>query len=220
MPSQRSALLFDPATSKSETVKFDRAYSGIARITGALNESPAQGDVALLYSATDPTIAFWRLGTASSTPYASYDSYGVDARVSRVIDIPGEKYGYLKLLTGENQSEFFMLDLVKRESYPMKALNGFTLRLAPDGLRAWAFAPHALSLAQLSFDPNHPTSYAVERPVDDVFDIERSDGGRSALALHSAYDSTQDLGVTLFDAQNPDSAHTRFVSGLMLRGLP
>ncbi|MFZ5896469.1 MAG: hypothetical protein ACOY0T_35775 [Myxococcota bacterium] len=219
VPTQRSAILFDPTTSKSETVQFDRAYSGIARITGLVSDTPQNGDVALLYSATDATIAFWRLGTASSTPYASYDSYPVDTRVTSVLDLPGDRYGYLKLLMGSSDDEFFLLDLRRRESYPMKALAGFSLRLSPDGLRAWAFPKSHEQVAQLTFEPHHPTSYAVERSVDDVFDIARADGGRSALVLHSAKGGTPDLAVTLFDAEHPDSARTRFVSGLMLEGL-
>jgi len=219
VPTQRTAILFDPATSKSEKVQFDRAYTGISRVTGLVSGAPDKGDVALLYSATDPTIAFWRLGVASSTPYASYDSYGVDARVTSVLDIPGTQFGTLKLLIGSSSTEFFLLDLKKRESYPMKALSGFTLRLSPDGQRAWAFPKNLLQIAELGFSDNHPTSYAVERPVIDVFDIARADGGRSALALHAAQGGAQDLGVTLFDAEHPDSAHTRFVSGLMLEGL-
>jgi hypothetical protein len=219
VPTQKAAVLFDPTTSKSERVEFDRAYSGISRITGLVSDVPESGDVALLYSATDPTIAFWRLGTASSTPYASYDSYGVDTRVTSVLDIPGEQYGYLKLLLGSSETEFFLLDLRRRESYPMKALSGFSLSLSPEGSRAWAFPRNGEQIAQLTFEPHHPTSYAVERPVKDVFDIARADGGRSAVVLHVVDGSSGDLGVTLFDAEHPDSAHTRFVSGLALQGL-
>lgn len=219
VPDQKAAVLFDPATSKSERVEFDKAYTGIARITGVVSDAPDKGDVALLYSSRDATIAFWRLGSASSTPYASYESYAVDTRVATVLDIPGENYGNLKILTGANSNGFFLLDLGKRESYPMKALAGFSLSLSPDGMRAWAFAPRGDKLAQLTFEKYHPTSYVVERPIDSVFDIARKDGGRSALVLHAVEGDQQDLGVTLFDAENPDSARTRFVSGVILEGL-
>ncbi|HET9933885.1 MAG TPA: hypothetical protein VFQ35_24440 [Polyangiaceae bacterium] len=219
VPDQKAAVLFDPTTSKSERVEFDKPYTGIARITGVVDDTSGGGDVALLYSSRDATIAFWRLGSASTTPYASYDSYGVDTRVTTVLDIPGEKYGYLKLLTGANTAEFFLLDLRRRESYPMKTLAGFNLSLSPDGMRAWAFPQHGDKLAELTFDPHHPTSFSVERPIENVFDIARKDGGRSALVLHVVDGAEQDLGVTLFDAEHPDSAHTRFFSGLISEGL-
>jgi hypothetical protein len=219
VPSLSAAVLFDPASSKSERVQFDRAYSGIARVTNFVANAPENGDVALLYSNQVASIAFWRLGTASATPYASFDSYAVDTTVSNVLDVPGEKFAYLKLLVASNQREFFLLDLDKRESYPMHALDRFELRLSPDGQRAWAFQRGDSQFASLSFEKKHPASFAVEAPVSDVFDIERSGGGRSAVVLHAEIIGNSDAGVTLFDAQQPDSANTRFVSALMLEGL-
>lgn len=223
VPSRRQAVLFDPATSKGELVEFNQPYSGVARVTGLVSDRPEAGDVALLYSDSAASIAFWRLGTASSTPYASFDEYPVDNRVSQVIDVPGNEHSYLKLLTGTSGDEFFLLDLRSRLSHPMRALSRFALRLAPDGQRAWAFAPGGRELAQLDFSNKHPATVALERPLLDVFDIERSDGsGRSLLGLHGApspeVTDDPDLGVTLFDAIRPDSADTRFYSGLMLEG--
>lgn len=231
VPARREAVLFDPTTSKSELVQFEDPYSGLARVTNAVAESAVDGDVALLYSSTTPSIAFWRLGNASSTPYASFDTYTVDNRVSGVVDVPGETFAHLKLLTGASGDEFFVLDLKSRLSHPMQALAGFTLRLSPDGERAWAFAPSRLEFAQLNFADKHPETLDVERPIHDVFDIERAaEPGRTLVALHRAEQSgfprgasdergrAGDLAVTLFDAEAPDSADTRFVSGLMLKG--
>lgn len=225
VPERRQAVLFDPATSKSEVVEFDQPYSGIARITGLVADEPAVGDVALLYSDSAPSIAFWRLAEASSTPYASFDPYPVEHRVSQVLDVPGDEYAHLKLLTGQGADEFFLLDLQSRLSHPMRALSGFSLRLSPDGQRAWAFAPGALQFAQLNFRDKHPVSISVERPVTDVFDIERSSGsGRTVLALHLAQaspfsgEASSDFGVTLFDGERPDSADSRFHSMLILEG--
>lgn len=219
VPSLATAVLFDPASSKSERVQFDRAYSGIARVTKYVGQVPENGDVALLYSNQVTSIAFWQLGNASATPYASFESYGVDTTVASVLDVPGEEYGYLKLLVASNQTEFFLLDLHSRLSYPMHALDRFNLRLSPDGLRAWAFQPGDSQFARLTFHDKHPATFDVELPVSDVFDIRRSGGGRSALVLHSSQSGAADLGVTLFDAEHPDSAHTRFVSELKLEGL-
>lgn len=222
VPSRNRAVLFDPDTSKSEVVEFDRPYTGMARITGLVGESPDVGDVALLYSDSAPSIAFWQLAQASNTPYASFEHYAVQSRVSQVIDVPGGDFAHLKLLTEQSGSGFFLLDLKSRLSHPMRALSGFSLRLAPDGRRAWAFAPGALQLAQLDFGNKHPASVAVERPVLDVFDIERTNGsGRTLIALHgsgSSFDDRADLGATLFDALEPDSAESRFYSGLALEG--
>jgi hypothetical protein len=220
VPGRRTAVLFDPTTSKSETVEFEQPYSGIARVTNLVADRPETGDVALLYSDSAPSIAFWRLAEASSTPYASFDAYPVENRVSRVIDVPGEDFAHLKLLTGQSTTDFFLLDLQSRQSHPMRALNGFTLRLAPDGRRAWAFVPGGERLADLDFDDIHPVSVTAQRPVFDVFDVRRGDGsGRSLLALHTATaGGGSDLAVTLFDALAPDSADTRFVSGLALEG--
>lgn len=216
VPTVKAAVLFDPNTSKSERVQFDQSYSGIARITNSLGVKPDSGDVALLYSNQAPYIAFWRLGYASATPYASFESYLVDTQISGVLDIPGDEFGHLKLLTGQNQQEFFVLDLDKHESYPMQAVSGFSLSLAPDGQRAWAFQSGAFDFARLTFDNRHPTSFAVERGIAAVFDIEKRDGGRSTIVLH---DTGDDAAVTLFDALNPDSAHTRFVGELKFEGV-
>lgn len=222
LPNETAALLFDPETSRSERVDFDHPYSGIARITRLVDDIPETGDVALLFSDRTANIAFWSLGQASSTPYASFESYGVDNTVSTLIDIPGEEFAHMKILASPNQGEFFLLDLKSRLSHPMLSSPGFNLRMAPDGLRAWAFLPYELGIARLTFDDKHPITVAVERPVTDIFDIERSQGsGRTAFALHtsSSYSGAPDLAATVFNADNPDSAHTRFVSGLILEGL-
>jgi hypothetical protein len=188
-------------------------------VTGLVADAPANGDVALLYSNQVASIAFWQLGNASATPYASFESYSVDTTVASVLDVPGDSFGYLKLLTASNQSQFFLLDLRSRLSYPMDALDRFSLRLSPDGLRAWAFQPGDSQFARLTFEDKHPSSFDVELPVSDVFDIQRAGGGRSAIVLHASRNGASDVGVTLFDAELPDSAHTRFVSELMLEGL-
>jgi len=216
VPTQSTGLLFDPTTSKSERVKFDAAYSGIARVTSWVDQPPANGDVALLFSSVSPNIAFWRLGTASATPYASFDSYQVEASVTQVLAIPGQEFSHMKLLLGAS-SEFFLLDLRSRLSYPMRALNNFNLSLSPAGEQAWAFLNGGLDIARLTFADRHPATFPVERPVSGVYDIARADGGRSALVLHRPY-AGGDLGVTLFDGEAPDSARTRFVSSLKLEG--
>jgi hypothetical protein len=219
VPSNRAAVLFDPATSKSERVEFDKAYTGLARVTRDIDSGSSTGDIALLYSDVESSIAFWRLGFASETPYASFESYTVDTQVSGVVDIPGATFAHMKLLMDTRGSQFFLLDLNSRLSYPMQTLSGFKLRLAPDGLRAWAFPHLGTKFARLTFSDKHPVSLSVERPIADVFDIERADGDRSVLVLHEQFERSGDLGVTLFDALDPDSAKTSFVSGLTLEGI-
>jgi hypothetical protein len=51
--------------------------------------------------------------------------------------------------------------------------------------------------------------------VTAVYDIERRDGGRAVIALHSL----GNLGVTVLDALDPDSAETRFYPALLLGDL-
>ncbi|HYO93060.1 MAG TPA: hypothetical protein VER33_01055 [Polyangiaceae bacterium] len=228
VPSRPAAVLFDPATSKSELVELDQPYSGIARVTALVNDAPSSADVALLYSNQAASIAFWRLGLASGTPYASFESYPVDNLVTEVLDVPGEDFAHLKLLRGSDGAKFFLLDLKSRQSSPMRALSGLSLRLSPDGQRAWAYRQGTPDIAQLLFENQHSISLAVERPVNEVFDIQQSVGaGRTAIVLHASGSgqasvgagTTSDAAVTLFDAVAPDSAQTRFVSGLMWEGI-
>lgn len=217
VPGRAEAKLVDPGTSVVETVSFTKAYSELTRVTGSTD----RGEVALLYNPSSPGIAFWALSRASGTLSKSVEQNDIDLAVAAVRDVPGDEFGHLKILQG-SASRFFVLDLKQRQTFPMLTDRaGFTVNVAPDGKRAWAFHTAATEFASVDLSNLHPTSLSVRLPVSAVYDIARPDGSRAALALHGT-DSARDggtLAVTLFDAEAPDSAETRFFAGLALEGL-
>lgn len=216
VPSRSEAKLIDPATTVVESVDFPKPYSKLTRV-----ESNDAGEFALLYSPDVPGIAFWALGRASGALSKSVEQNEIDMSVSAVRDVPGA-LGHLKILEGAQASRFFVLDLEKRQTFPMLTdTQGFTVNVAPDGRRAWAFHRARTEFASVELADLHPTSLSVKLPVSAVYDIEREDGTRAALALHGTDDASRKgtLGITLFDAEEPDSADTRFFGGLLLEGL-
>lgn len=219
VPTRQQAKLVDPRTTTVETVDFPKPYSRLARV--APEDADAEG-LALLYSPETPGIAFWALGRASGTLSKSVEQNEIEISVARVRDVPGSEFGHLKILEGANAAKFFVLDLSKRQTFPMLTdTDGFTVNVAPDGERAWAFHPNRTEFASVKLSDLHPTSLSVRVPISAVYDIEREDGTRAALALHGT-DGVRPAGtvaVTLFDAERPDSANTRFFSGILLEGL-
>ncbi|HET9958274.1 MAG TPA: hypothetical protein VFQ61_27455 [Polyangiaceae bacterium] len=216
VPNRSQAVLIDPTTSRSEKVQFGAKFAGMARITGLSGEDEGTADVALLYGPGTSSIAFWRLGDAGAAPYASFDLYGTSVPVASIMNVPGNEYGYMKLLLSSDGVSFSLLDLKSRLSYAMQALQGFNVSFSPDGERVWAYPQYSPRFARLNLSDKHPTSYDVELPVTRVFEVNRADGGKSALVLHGG---SGDWGVTLFDADRPDSAQTTFKSGLILEGI-
>jgi len=221
VPSQYQAALVDPATTVVENVDLEKPYSRITRITEDVSDKPATSDVALLWSDSTTGIAFWSLGKTSGTPFRSVDPYDIGIAVSSVKSVPGTQYAHLKLLEGASASEFYVLDLDKRQSFPMLTnASGFTLALSPDGERAWALRPGTSDLASIDFQNLHPTSVQLERDVAAVYDIERRDAGRAAIALHVTETANgTSLGATVLDALDPDTAKSRFYPGIMLGDL-
>ncbi len=218
VPTLRQAKLVDPETTVVETVQFPKAYSRLTRVT----EDADQGELALLYSPDTPGIAFWALGRASGTLSKSVEENDIDLSVSAVRDVPGDEFGYLKILEGSDSARFFVLDLEQRQTFPMLTnLPGFSVNVSPDGRRAWAFHRERTEFASVTLSDLHPTSLSVKVPISAVYDIERADGSRAALTMHGTDGATEAgaLGLTLFDAEEPDSADTRFFGGLLLEGL-
>ena len=171
------------------------------------------GDVALLWSNNANRVAFWSLGRTEGRAFSSLDVLNLETNVGQVLDVPGQSLGHRKLLASPDQ-RFFVLDLRARQSFPMFATRNLSLRVAPDGLRAWAFAPNDVLLAKVDLTTLEPTSLEIERGVAQVFDIESQVGdGRVLVALHSG----GARGATLLDAQRPDTAETHFFPGLLLR---
>ncbi len=221
VPEKRQAALVDPSTFVVENVDFDRPFSKFARITEALTEQPASSDIALLWSDSTKSIAFWSLGTTSGTPFRSVDPYEIEISVRAVQGVPGQSFSHLKLLESTGANEFYVLDLDKRQSFPMLTdQTGYQLSVSPDGQRSWALRPGAQRFAGIDFNNLHPTSVEVERQVSGVFDIGRPDGGRTLIVLHSASSGGRapGVGATVLDALNPDTADSRFYGGLLLGG--
>ena len=100
--------------------------------------------------------------------------------------------------------------------------NGHTydLTLAPDGLsrRLWAYAPSGEDFSSVDLGTLNPTQLHADSPIWGVYDIAQSDGaaGRTAIVLHHPGGG---LGATVLDALAPDTANTRFYSGLSYGGL-
>jgi hypothetical protein len=213
VPARTEADLVHPLTTGVEHVALPARFDQFRRVTdGALADEP--GDVALLWSPTTSMVGFWSLGRTSSQAFRSVDIVNLETSVNQLFDVPGSALGHRKLLQSPD-NRFFVLDLRSRQSFPMFA-NGrdLSLLVAPDGLRAWAFAPNSPLLAKVDLESLEPTSLEIERGISQLFDIETQSGdGRVLIALHSG----GGRGATLLDAVAPDTAESRFFPGLLLR---
>jgi hypothetical protein len=141
----------------------------------------------------------------------------VGVTVSQVIDVPGTAYPTYKILESQ-QGDFYVLDVKTHDATPMDT-NGrnFTLAAAPDGERLWAFLPGGTDFASIDLQNRHAASLSAERPITGLFDVSQAGGsGRTAIVLHQ---SDGDLGVTVLNALEPDSARTRFYSGIAFEGI-
>jgi hypothetical protein len=221
VPSRQQATLVDPQTTVTETVAFKKPYSKMARVTDSVTNKPIQSDVALLWSNSATGVAFWSLGQTSGTPFRSVDPYEIGISVANVKSVPGESRAHLKILESASAPEFYVLDLDKRQSFPMLTnASGFQLSVSPDGERAWALKPGTPEFASITLSDLHPTSIEVERDVTAVYDVARRDAGRAVIALHVVDSgSVTALGATVLDALDPDTAKSRFFPGLIFGGL-
>jgi hypothetical protein len=139
---------------------------------------------------------------------------GISDDVQSVLDVP-DPHPELKVLETKSGSSFYVLDLSTRTAAPLETLSSTSIRVSPDGRRAWAFEPHGSELAALDLSTLHPIPLYVDRPIDAVFDVARDDGGRGLVVL----DGDGNVGATVFDALSPDTATSRLYSGLLLEGL-
>jgi hypothetical protein len=221
VPRRRLATLVDPETTATETVQFPVPYESMTRITDTVSSPPAGGDVALLWSSSAQGIAFWSLGQTSGTPYRSVDANDIDFAVSEVIDVPAPNR-HLKLLASAADNRFFVLDLKKRQTFPMLTSSaGFRVNVSPDGQRLWAFQPYMGEFSSIELSDLHPKALSVRLSISQIHDIKRADGTRAALVLHGSDElvGASSVSVTLLDALNPDSAATRYFEGIGLEGL-
>jgi hypothetical protein len=214
VPGKLEAALVHPATTRVERLSLPRAFDRLRKV-GATSAS-ALADVALLWSQSQSSVAVWSLGKTDAQAFRSIDLLNLDAQVNQVFDVPGDKLGRRKLLQAPD-SRFFVLDLERRQSFPMLSNGALSLTVADDGLRAWAFQPGSARLAKIDLATLEPTSLTIERPIAQVFDIASStDEARTLIALHGS----GARAATLLDALAPDTAQTRFYPGLLLGGQP
>lgn len=216
VPTRSRATLVDPRTTATEIVELGAPFSRMSRITGALDSPPEGGDVALLWGGDARRIAFWSLGSTSGTPYRSVDPTDLSVPLSAVLDVGGEN-GHLKVLLSSDPRRFFVLDLIKRESFPLETRSGdYRIRVARDGGRIWAAASGTESVSMIDLTDLHPTSFTAGSEIAEVFDIAREDGGRAMLLVH---DASGGLSVTVGDAYDPDPTDSHYFPALHLWGL-
>ncbi len=108
-----------------------------------------------------------------------------------------------------------MLNLLDLTASPLTTIGPASLVVSDDGQRVWAFSPGTGNLASVSFATVHPIPLLLSRPITDVYDIGRGDGGRTLIATHES----GAFGITVVDGLNPDTATSRVDSGLLLEGL-
>ena len=212
VPSKQSLILVDPATSTTTPVALTAAYDRISLISEAVNNGDG-ADVALVWSTSAATIAIVALGTSVGTPYRSIDTLQLQESLSAVLDVPAPNQR-LKLLVGSSGRRFFVLDLEKRTAAPLEASLGSRIATTDDGERATLSANGQSRLAVIDLVSVHPRNLNLERPIRDLFDIQRTDGGRALVAVHDVGGG----GLTLLDGKSPDLGSSREVHGLLLEG--
>ena len=226
VPLKQSAKLIDPSSGVAQEVPLHAAFTKIRRITNDVSEQSGE-DIALLYGEATNTIAFWRLGITTGTPYHSIEAYDIGIKVAQVFDIPNEQsdqFADRKILSGTSSGttqQFYVLDLTQQKSFPLDVLTNLTLNLSPNGQQLWAFGADR-GFAQLTFDPLQPASLYTEEPIAFVHDFETEAGGdaRTVMALHILTNhGHSSVAATLFDGVNPSTARTKFYSELELEGV-
>jgi hypothetical protein len=209
--------LVDPLTSNAVEVDLKTAYKRVTRVTEEVTGQSDDGDVALLWSDQAPAVGLWNLGKSTTTS-RGLSTLDVGTTVSQVIDVPGMAYPTYKILESR-QGDFYVLDLATKKTAPMDT-NGrdFTVSAAPDGERLWAFLPGGSDFASIDLQNLHAISLSAERPISGLFDVSQTQGGsgRTAIVLHQG---DGDLAATVLNALDPDSAQTRFYSGLVYEGI-
>jgi hypothetical protein len=108
-----------------------------------------------------------------------------------------------------------------------------TTRIARSGQRAWAFVGGAAELDQIDLSGPHVHPVLIDRPISEVFEIERSGTSNALVVLHGVYASEgttsafgwrsftwpSAMGLTVFDALAPDPMTARRYSSVLLEGL-
>ncbi len=214
LPTTRSAVLVDPATSVLTKVDLPEPYAKISLITNVVGGAGGS-DTALLYGSGGARgVAFWSLGRATGKPYRSVEVVSLQAGISGVLDVPPPR-PELKVLEGTGTNAFYVLNLASRTASPLTTLGSAVLHVSRDGQRLWAFERGRPSLAQVALGDLHPVPLPLDRPIDAVFEVGNADGGRSLVAL----DQRGAVGATVLDALAPDTAASRSYYGLLMEDL-
>jgi len=214
VPDALKATLVNPDTIQSEFVELPFPFDRMTRITSDLTETPEGGDVALLWG-SGQQIAFWSLGETSATPFRSIDSNVLGFQVARVIDVPAPN-AHMKVLEGANGSGFFVLDLKKRQSFPLSTSSpSYGVQASPDGERLWITSSYASQFSTVTLEDLHPSELYVQPQVGSLFEVEQEGDGRALIILHEG----SSLNATVMNAKKPSSAETAFYPALELEGL-
>lgn len=201
VPGNRRAVLVNPETTLAESLELPASFSEISRAPG----SESEADVALLWGPGEQ-VAFWELGSSSANPYRSIDATQVSSAVEEVIDVPPPN-DHLKVLT-TGSSTFVVVDLKNRESFPLRTTtSGYRVVPSPDGERLWVYFRGGELFSSVTLSDLHPSEISVSPGIGGVYEIERADGGRSVVVLHSSTDS---WSATVLDAQDPNSVETSY----------
>jgi len=212
LPATSQATLIDPGTTLAQVIDLPAAYSNFTRITS--DAQGVLGDEALLWGQNVRNVAFWSLGEVGQQAFRSVESLELQAGVAAVLDMTGD--GRRRLLDGTDTGQFFVLDLDRRQAFPMNTNFGnVELTLSADGERAWAFASGEYEFGMVDLQTMHVTSVRADVPISRVFEIDAPGNRSLAIAVHAQ----TGLAVTVLDGANPDATESRFYSSLFLEGL-
>jgi hypothetical protein len=233
VPSKSKATLIDPVTTLTEDVPLPAPYQNLSLVT-APNATAA--NVALLWNGASAVgqegVAFWDLGQTSGQPYRSIQTVGITDVISGILDVPQSPNpsnpapDQLKVLETAGASAFYVLDLTIRTAAPLlTSISTISLSMSPLGDQVWTFVPggtqvaattliHAAGTALTIGDPR---SLLIERPVSQVFEIDRGSGqDPAAVVIHDE----GSIGATVYDAATLDDKTRRLYAGLLTGGAP
>ena len=96
----------------------------------------------------------------------------------------------------------------------MTSTSSITHSMSPAGDQVWTFVPGSTEVASTNLVTGHPRSLLIERPVGQVFEVQRADGGLAAIVLHAI----GSYGATVYDATTLDDGTRRLYSALLTEG--
>ena len=213
VPGLNKATLIDPVTSLTEDVPLPAPYQSLSLVT----DPGATVDVALLWNGArtqgQEGVAFWELGHTTGQPYRSIATVGITDTIAKVLDVPAVPMGdTLKVLETSNAASFYVLNLTTRTAAPLlTSTTSIDLSMSPLGDQVWTFIPNGLQVAATRLKDKQPRSLLIERPIGQVFEIQRADGGLSAIVIHDE----GGIGATVYDAMTLDDQTRRLYAGLL-----